>query len=104
MTSTKNVHENSIESYCKCLEDDDFTRIVYRIAHYYHTHRDQAFTDRELSERMLSAGLLFDSDMNMVRPKITNLIKVGLLRQLLERKFDENTERHVRLVQWSGGL
>ena len=57
------------------------------------------FTDREVKDRMYEHELLPFNDMNMVRPKITKLIKEGFL---IEKgtAYDEATKRSVRKVQW----
>lgn len=96
------MHKNSRESYEKCKEDDNFTRIVYRIARFYEERNQTAYTDREVRNRMFSCGSIPNNDMNMVRPKITNLIREGFLEET-GKTLDKVTDRTVRKVRWRNG-
>jgi hypothetical protein len=94
------VHENSASSYD--MRGPEYDRIVETIRQYYEANKHRAFTDRQISEEMCSRGLITDTDMNMVRPKITLLKKRGFIEELPEKFLDLKTDRRVRLCQWSG--
>ncbi len=93
------MHNNSRESYEKCKGDDNFKRIIHRIANFYETRVGSKLTDREVKTLMFADGDIPENDMNMVRPKITNLIKADMLEEA-GSSYDPNTQRNVRLVTW----
>jgi len=93
------MHNNSMESYEQCKADDKFTRLIYKIARFYDDWSPNPFTDRSCKDMMYRGGDLPFNDMNMVRPKITKLIKDGMLEECGKVK-DEATKRHVRKVRW----
>ena len=89
----KIMHKNSRESYEQCKKDNDFRKMIWAIARHYDVQRGKAFTDREVKRIMMY------SDMNDVRPKITKLIKDGLLKEV-GTIVDPDTNRKVRKVTW----
>jgi len=93
------MHNNSRKSYEECKADDNFKRIIHRIAYYFEQRSAHSFTDREVKDLMYGAGQLPFNDMNMVRPKITKLIKDGMLEEVRNVE-DPATKRSVRKVQW----
>ena len=93
------MHNNSRESYEKCKGDDNFKRIIHRIANFFETRTGSKLTDREVKNLMFQTGDIPENDMNMVRPKITNLIKADMLEEM-GSSYDPNTRRNVRLVTW----
>jgi len=93
-------HINSRKSYEKCKVNDNFKRIIHRIAKFYEDRPEQTFTDRNIKEKMYSVGLLPENDMNMVRPKINQLIENNFLREVGSTE-DKKTNRTVRLTRWN---
>lgn len=67
--------------------------MIWQIAYFFEKHRPELFTDRQVKEA------LGYSDMNHARPKITNLIDRGFLKEI-DRIHDTGTDRMVRRVAW----
>ena len=81
------IHPNSIEAARKI--DDKLSRQA-RIIEVYRS-AGRPLTDRQVKEAL---GL---SEMNQVRPRITELVQAGRLREVGKYK-DEYTRTSVRLV------
>lgn len=80
------IHANSISSY-HALDATSITGRIYQV----YANTTYPMTDRQMAE------CLGYADMNIVRPKITCLIKHKRCVEVGDI-WDENTERMVRLV------
>jgi len=94
------IHKNSRESYEKCKKDENFKRIIHRIARFFETNNPGLFTDKEVRDTMWKEELLPYWDMNVVRPKINKLRDDGMLVED-GKKYDDKTERNVRTMRWA---
>lgn len=85
------MHENSLDAYlAERLRLSARARQIYR----WVTVHGRA-TDREIMR-----GLLF-SDMNCIRPRVTELVQAGLLKEVA-RRHDADTGKTVRVVDVMG--
>ena len=84
------MHENSLKAFTE--EQKMFTERAWEIRQYALTHGNSVLTDRSIKEA------LGYSDMNDVRPRITEMIKGGWMDQIGE-KVDEDTGKTVRIVK-----
>lgn len=84
----KIVHENSIVAF-HSLDTSERRRLVLSV---YQNAPDDAFTDRQVANR------LGYSDMNCVRPRISELIDEGVLIEMGKVR-DFTTHKTVRLVR-----
>ena len=80
------VHENSMESFDK-LDRASRRKVVLEV----YIKSPSPMTDRQVAEK------LSFSDMNKVRPRITELVQEGQLFEMLEKHYDTVTKRNVRL-------
>jgi hypothetical protein len=85
----QNVHANSVKTYHESREKLS-ERAEEVLAVYVHS--GVKMTDREVMRALLY------SDMNAVRPRISELIDLGLLRECGKR-VDSVTGRHVRVCE-----
>lgn len=81
------IHSNSIKAYRELTPNKRAARIYEK-----YTGTGKAMTDREIAER-----LGFD-DLNQVRPRITEMIVLGFLRECGKVK-DSVTGKTVRIVE-----
>jgi len=86
------VHKNSVEAFQEIKPDIEKRRRA--ILDVYEKE------GRPLTDREVCCKLCF-TDMNMVRPRITELIYKGLLRECAERVKDFLTEKMVRTVEFN---
>lgn len=87
------LHFNSISAYHQ--ERDKFGRRALDILNLFSSrHKDWALTDREIKDILFPCG----ADMNAVRPRITELVQEGWLKEV-GTKIDKVTGKSVRLVQ-----
>jgi predicted HTH transcriptional regulator len=85
----KDVHINSIKAY-----HEEHPKLSKRAAEILKVIRPgEQWTDRQLKDAMFGAN----ADMNRVRPRITELIDIGMLRQTGQAK-DRLTGKTVRVV------
>ncbi len=83
------MHPNSLEAYAEERPKlDKRSQLIYDVIRY----RPIASTDREVAE------LLCFTDMNSVRPRISELVKRGLLAECGSTK-DKTTGKTVRCVR-----
>lgn len=83
------IHPNSIDSYQEILPElNGRHEMVYGA---YHQTGSVRLTDRQVKDRL---GL---SDMNAVRPRITELLQSGHLREVGDRKCNV-TNKTVRVT------
>lgn len=81
------IHVNSIKSYQELKPNKRAARIYEK-----YTCTQKAMTDREIADHLGFA------DLNQVRPRITEMIALGFLRECGKVK-DAVTGRSVRLVE-----
>lgn len=86
------IHPDTWKSWQNCKVEGVYATLTWQIAKFYEDNMGFAFTDREVKE-----ALRFN-DMNVARPKITNLIHAGFLQ---ERGTKQEGSRIVRMVTWA---
>lgn len=89
MTQPHNMHENSLDAYF--AEREKLSKRCTEILDHLEAH-PRAWTDREIKR-----NLNYD-DMNMVRPRITELLKIGLLIEV-GKTICSATNKSVRTVK-----
>ena len=87
--TVKTVHANSVESYY--TNPAELGKRAAEVQAWFRRQVEPA------SDRECMAGLGY-TDMNSVRPRITELIQVGILREVGNRT-DPITGKRVRLVE-----
>jgi hypothetical protein len=88
------MHENSIQAFSEC-SDVEFNHREQMVMQAYLVARDQGrtcLTDRQVME------LLGFTDPNMVRPRITHLVQLGMLEETGDTLCPV-TRKTVRLVR-----
>ena len=93
-------HEHSWASYQECKREDTYVKLWHKVARFFENNKEKAFTDREVKTILVKEGIFMENDMNAVRPKITNLKKIGMVIEA-GWTVDAKTKRKVRLVQWN---
>jgi len=88
-TRQQNVHSNSRKCYAE--ERPKLGKRAEEIVKVWERYDVTTLTDRDIME------MLYFKDMNSVRPRITELIKAGLLREC-GSTIDSVTGKKVRLV------
>ena len=93
------IHNNRHDSY-NHGQDGPFGKRAKAIISKYAEHPNTAFRDREIKTKL---GF---EDMNSVRPRITELVKLGVLMECgsMEDPVTGMTVRLVRLTQKQGKL
>lgn len=84
------MHENSIKTYYEELKS--LTNRQAEIFNILQQRSNEVFTDRELKE------LLHYGDMNAVRPRITEMIKKGIIKEQ-GTTICNRTNKSVRIVR-----
>lgn len=90
------MHQNSLKAF-KEIDTSERKRMILG---FYERYRGYSYSDREVMES------LDFSDMNFVRPRITELIKEGYLKETGNKKdyFTGRTVREVTIVEKEGEL
>lgn len=86
------MHINSIEAYVS--EFGNISKRAKLIYNHLRSNSDICYSDRDV---MIALG--FD-EPNQVRPRITELVKSGLIKEVGKRKC-ETTGKNVRLIKAS---
>ncbi len=87
------MHQNSIDAFNEL--GIHLSRRELEVLGVYEKYPRQAFTDR---------GIMITShyfDMNKVRPRISELLRKGLLVELVPKIVDPMTGRRVRLCKYN---
>jgi hypothetical protein len=87
---THEMHENSLETYDEILNDGSISKRCKVIIEAYQKYG--SMTDRDVKD------CLNFQDMNAVRPRITEMLQVGILQEV-NTILDKATGKPVRVVK-----